>query len=90
MTTRDELVALCGGEIVGGNVLARVNGEPKWLGKDNEGVFTLTDEGVEYLADHGSTAVIVNAEPEPIPEPALVAAPEAPVNDDPLANLPPL
>lgn len=52
MTTRNELLALAaehGAEIVGGNVAARINGEVVWLGKMNEGTFSLTDAGVEFV-----------------------------------------
>lgn len=47
MTTRDELVELTGGEIVGGNVVKN----NICYGRMTEGVFTLTEEGKALLAE---------------------------------------
>lgn len=47
MTTRDELVALCKGDIVGGNVVKN----NVCYGRSTEGVFTLTEEGKALVAE---------------------------------------
>lgn len=49
--SRSELIKLSGGEVVGGNVTAVVNGERVWLAKETEGVFALTEAGLQFVAD---------------------------------------
>jgi len=59
MTTRERIIELAAaheGEVVGGNVKVRINGEWVWVAKQTEGVFALTDEGVQFVQDAEAAA----------------------------------
>ncbi len=76
MTTRNELLALAAAhdaEIVGGNVVARIDGQQVWLGKMTEGVFALTDEGVRFVQEAREEADVE----APAPKPRARAKPKA-------------
>lgn len=73
--SRDELLALAknhNGALVGGNVCAKVNGSSVWLAVTNDGVFSLTREGREFIQ-----AMTDKPAPKAVKAPAKKATPKA-------------
>lgn len=86
--SKEELLELAlphGGDMVGGNIVARVGGENVWLAKVTEGVFALTDEGKAFVEAHAGKAAVVKApRKKAVKEEVEAPAEEA---DDPLQGL---
>lgn len=85
MTTPNDLLKASKGHLVGGNVLAIINGEQTTLGRHHsDGIFRLTPEGEKFLMDR-ATGVEVEVSADPAPKKAAkkaAKAEEAPVGDE--------